>query len=55
MAVMRQGELVEIGASDQICDAPRHPYTAELLAAVPRTPTPPRQAARSGRGRPRLN
>ncbi|MEZ5865031.1 MAG: ABC transporter ATP-binding protein [Geminicoccaceae bacterium] len=36
MAVMRQGELVEIGASDQICDAPRHPYTAELLAAVPR-------------------
>jgi peptide/nickel transport system ATP-binding protein len=36
MAVMRQGELVEIGTSEQLCDAPRHPYTAELLAAVPR-------------------
>ncbi len=36
MAVMRQGELVEIGASEQVCAEPRHPYTAELVAAVPR-------------------
>ncbi|WP_119271345.1 ATP-binding cassette domain-containing protein [Taklimakanibacter deserti] len=35
VAVMRQGEVVEQGTVDQIFDDPQHPYTRELLAAVP--------------------
>jgi peptide/nickel transport system ATP-binding protein len=35
VAVMRQGEVVEQGTVDQIFDDPKHPYTRELLAAVP--------------------
>jgi ABC-type glutathione transport system ATPase component len=35
VAVMRQGEVVEQGTVDQIFDEPKHPYTRELLAAVP--------------------
>lgn len=33
IAVMYKGELVETGTSDQICDAPQHPYTQKLLSA----------------------
>jgi peptide/nickel transport system ATP-binding protein len=35
IAVMKQGELVEIGATEQITSAPRHEYTRTLLAATP--------------------
>lgn len=35
IAVMYQGEIVECGTADQICDAPQHPYTRTLLEAVP--------------------
>ncbi|WP_285102004.1 ATP-binding cassette domain-containing protein [Promicromonospora sp. MEB111] len=35
VAVMRQGRIVETGDRDQIFDAPRHPYTASLLASIP--------------------
>ena len=35
IAVMKQGELVEIGATEQITTAPRHEYTRTLLAATP--------------------
>jgi peptide/nickel transport system ATP-binding protein len=35
IAVMKQGELVELGATEQIVTAPRHEYTRTLLAATP--------------------
>jgi peptide/nickel transport system ATP-binding protein len=34
--VMNQGEIVERGTSDEIYSNPRHPYTQQLLAAIPR-------------------
>ena len=34
--VMNQGEIVERGSSDEIYTNPRHPYTKQLLAAIPR-------------------
>ncbi|MFE2410985.1 dipeptide ABC transporter ATP-binding protein [Kitasatospora sp. NPDC059408] len=35
IAVMRRGVVVEQGPADQVLRAPAHPYTRELLAAVP--------------------
>ena len=34
--VMNQGEIVERGTSQEIYANPRHPYTRQLLAAIPR-------------------
>jgi ABC-type oligopeptide transport system ATPase subunit len=35
IAVMRAGKFVEVGTAEQVLHAPAHPYTRELLAAVP--------------------
>jgi ABC-type glutathione transport system ATPase component len=35
VAVMRDGEIVERGATGSVYDNPRHPYTQALLAAAP--------------------
>ena len=35
VAVMHRGRLVEMGPTDQICTAPREPYTQSLISAVP--------------------
>jgi peptide/nickel transport system ATP-binding protein len=34
--VMNKGEIVERGSSEEIYANPRHPYTQQLLAAIPR-------------------
>ena len=34
IAVLHRGEVVETGTAEQVCERPRHPYTAALLAAV---------------------
>jgi peptide/nickel transport system ATP-binding protein len=44
IAVMYVGQLVELGQRDQVITTPRHPYTASLLAAVPK-PDPRERAA----------
>jgi len=38
--VMKDGEIVEMAGSDEIYARPRHPYTKQLLAAMPRTGQP---------------
>lgn len=38
MAILYQGRIVETGPVGRIFDAPQHPYTERLVAAVPRRP-----------------
>jgi len=35
VAVMYVGQMVELGETDAVFSAPKHPYTAALLSAVP--------------------
>jgi peptide/nickel transport system ATP-binding protein len=45
IAVMQNGELVEIGERDQILKKPTQDYTRRLISAVP-VPDPAEQKAR---------
>jgi oligopeptide/dipeptide ABC transporter ATP-binding protein len=36
--VMQAGRFVEAGSAEEILQAPQHPYTQALLAAVPQIP-----------------
>lgn len=47
IAVMREGRIVEVGPTDEVCERPQHEYTRTLLGAIPgpqhrrdRVPTP---------------
>jgi peptide/nickel transport system ATP-binding protein len=42
VAVMHRGRIVEIGTAEEICTAPREPYTRTLISAVP-NPDPRRK------------
>jgi peptide/nickel transport system ATP-binding protein len=45
VAVLKQGELVEMGPTEQILKQPQHPYTQMLIRAVPSHEPPPRKRA----------
>ena len=54
--VMKDGEIVELGNSDEVYLRPRHPYTQKLLASIPREPLPNTRMTRLGihrRAKPR--
>jgi peptide/nickel transport system ATP-binding protein len=38
IAVMKEGQIVEIGTTEYVLQKPVHPYTKQLLAAVPAIP-----------------
>jgi oligopeptide/dipeptide ABC transporter ATP-binding protein len=50
IAVMYHSRIVETGPADELCEAPRHPYTELLLASIP-DPDPVIQPGKSVRRR----
>jgi oligopeptide/dipeptide ABC transporter ATP-binding protein len=40
VVVLRRGEVVETGPTDDVLERPRHPYTRTLIDSVPRADTP---------------
>ena len=47
VAVMRYGKVVEKGTKEEVLRSPQHPYTKELLAALPRNLKAKRDAERA--------
>ena len=43
IAILHQGEIVELGTTEQVLLTPRHEYTQRLMAAMPKMPQPPPQ------------
>jgi peptide/nickel transport system ATP-binding protein len=39
LVVMRLGKVVERGDPEEVFSHPQHPYTQQLVAAIPRIPT----------------
>jgi peptide/nickel transport system ATP-binding protein len=50
VAVMREGEIVETGAVDDVFYHSNHPYTRTLLASIPRVDRPPPDLPRERAG-----
>ncbi len=48
IAVMRHGRIIEMGDARQVLTQPQHPYTQELLAAVPSLVPPTAEQGRAG-------
>lgn len=38
VAILHQGEIVELGATEEVLTSPRHEYTQRLMAAMPKMP-----------------
>jgi len=38
IAILREGQIVETGTTEQVLTGPRHEYTQRLMAAMPRLP-----------------
>ncbi len=51
VAVLKHGELVEMGPTEQLLRSPQHPYTKMLIASVPSHEPPARPAVGSGEER----
>jgi len=45
IAILHEGEIVETGTTEQVLFSPRHQYTQQLMAAMPRLLQPQRLAA----------
>lgn len=41
IAILHQGEIVELGTTEQVLTNPRHEYTQRLMAALPKMPQKP--------------